>query len=234
MDNYKIIGQRIKKERETLKLTQKELAERAGIDFRFLGNIERGVSKPSLDTIVSIAQAIDMPLDLLVAEHILHKNPPENSAITKEVVRLMKMLTDTDAKRILKLIRCAIELYTGKPIVIPNEIRSKLKDERTTFKRTINIRRRLKKRPHTEVKVKEKTKKKKKETGGLTRFWLINRRKNRGVRPYSKFEEKYGNIIHNNKERNKQKIIHENHPKSKSKNILKPKRKRAIRRYWLV
>lgn len=229
MDNYKTIGKRIKTERETLKLTQKELAERAGIDFRFLGNIERGVSKPSLDTIVSIAQALDMPLDLLVAEHILHKNPPENSAITKEVVRLMKMLTDDDAKRVLKLIRCAIELYTGKPVVIPNEIRSQLKDERTTFKRTINIRRRLKKRPHTEVKVKEKTKKKKKETGGLTRFWEYPYK---GVSSYSKFEERYGNRIHNDKVKKKQKVIHENPPKSKSKNILKPKR--TIRRYWLV
>ena len=49
MDNYKNIGKKIREERVTLKLTQKELAQRAGIDFRFLGNIERGVSKPSVE-----------------------------------------------------------------------------------------------------------------------------------------------------------------------------------------
>jgi len=141
MDNYKNIGKKIKQERETLKLTQKELAQRAGIDFRFLGNIERGVSKPSLDTIVKIAQALDMPLDLLVAEHIVRKNPPENSAITKEIVRLMSMLEDFDALRVLQIVRYSIELFTGKKITIPNEIQSHLKDERTVIKdkRTIEL-----------------------------------------------------------------------------------------------
>ena len=134
MDNYKNIGKKIKQERETLKLTQKELAQRAGIDFRFLGNIERGVSKPSVDTLVKIARALDMPLDILVAEHILHKNPPENSAITKEIVRLFSMLNDFDALRVLQLVRYSIELFTGKKITIPNDIQSHLKDERTVIK----------------------------------------------------------------------------------------------------
>ncbi len=134
MDNYKNIGKRIKEERKTLKLTQKDLAKRAGIDFRFLGNIERGVSKPSLDTIVKISRALDMPLDILVAENITYKNPPENSAITKEIVRLFSMLTDFDALRVLQLVRYSIELFTGKKVNIPNEIQSHLKDERTVVK----------------------------------------------------------------------------------------------------
>lgn len=133
-DNYKNIGKKIKQERETLKLTQKELAQRAGIDFRFLGNIERGVSKPSLDTIVKIAQALDIPLDILVAKYVWRKNPPENSAITKEIVRLFSMLNDFDALRVLQLVRYSIELFTGKKITIPNDIQSHLKDERTVIK----------------------------------------------------------------------------------------------------
>lgn len=155
MDNYKNIGKKIKEERETLKLTQKELAQRAGIDFRFLGNIERGVSKPSVDTLVKIARALDMPLDILVAEHVLHKNPPENSAITKEVVRLFAMLNDFDALRVLQLVRYSIELFTGKKITIPNEIQSHLKDERTVIKdkRTIEL------LEHKSPKKKEKKKK---------------------------------------------------------------------------
>jgi transcriptional regulator with XRE-family HTH domain len=135
MDNYKNIGKKIKEERETLKLTQKELAKRAGIDFRFLGNIERGISKPSLDTIVKISRALDIPLDILVAEKVYWKNPPETSAITKEIVRLMSMLEDFDALRVLQIVRYSIELFTGHKVNIPNEIQSHLKDERTVANR---------------------------------------------------------------------------------------------------
>lgn len=133
MDNYKNIGKKIKEERETLKLTQKELAERAGIDFRFLGNIERGVSKPSLDTIVKISRALDISIDLLVAKVVLRENPPKHSAINKEVLRLMSMLTDFDALRVLQLIRYSIELFTGEKVSIPNEIQSHLKDDRVVM-----------------------------------------------------------------------------------------------------
>ena len=166
MDNYKNIGKRIKRERETLKLTQKELAQRAGIDFRFLGNIERGVSKPSLDTVVKIARALDMPLDLLVAEHVMHKNPPENSAITKEIVRLISMLDDFDALRVLQIVRYSIELFTGHKVNIPNEIQSHLQDERTVIKdkRTIEL---LEQSKKTTPKRQQKKKK------GLPRFWLV-------------------------------------------------------------
>lgn len=150
MDNYKNIGKKIKEERETLKLTQKELAQRAGIDFRFLGNIERGVSKPSVDTLVKIARALDMPLDILVAEKVYWKNPPENSAITKEIVRLMSMLEDFDALRVLQIVRYSIELFTGRKVNIPNEIQSHLKDERTVIKdkRTIEKQLGKKKQKH--------------------------------------------------------------------------------------
>ena len=103
-----------------------------------------------------------MPLDILVAEKILWHNPPENSAITKEVVRLMKMLDDSNAEKVLKLIRCAIELFAGKKISIPNEIQSHLKDERTPVGES-----HYDGMPVKLITVKSKTKKHK----GLTRFW---------------------------------------------------------------
>jgi transcriptional regulator with XRE-family HTH domain len=162
MDNYKNIGKKIRKERETLKLTQKELAQRASIDFRFLGNIERGVSKPSVDTLVKIARALDMPVDILVAEKVYRKNPPENSAITKEIVRLMSMLDNYDALRVLQLVRYSIELFTGEKITIPNEIQSHLKDERTIENKDI-------KSKYQRSRGKKKLKRKR----GLKKFWLV-------------------------------------------------------------
>ncbi|MFH1703147.1 MAG: helix-turn-helix transcriptional regulator [Nitrospirota bacterium] len=39
-------------------LTQEELGERAGLSYKFVGEIERGKVNPSLDSIVRIAEAL--------------------------------------------------------------------------------------------------------------------------------------------------------------------------------
>ncbi|MEA5069461.1 MAG: helix-turn-helix transcriptional regulator, partial [Christensenellaceae bacterium] len=53
--DYRSLGMRIRKQRKNLHLTQEELAERAGISLSFLGHIERGTRKASLETLVSLS-----------------------------------------------------------------------------------------------------------------------------------------------------------------------------------
>ena len=55
---YHEIGVRIKSLRQALKLTQAEVAEKAGIDASFYGQLERGTSIPSLRTLFSIAAVL--------------------------------------------------------------------------------------------------------------------------------------------------------------------------------
>ena len=50
----------IKEKRERLGISQKELAEKVGISQSFLCDIEQGRSKPSIDTAVKIADALDI------------------------------------------------------------------------------------------------------------------------------------------------------------------------------
>ena len=50
----------IKERREELDLSQKELAEKAGISHSFLCDIEQGRSKPSIDTALKIAEALNI------------------------------------------------------------------------------------------------------------------------------------------------------------------------------
>mgnify|MGYP003427311389 CR=1 FL=1 len=50
----------IKERREELDLSQKELAEKAGISQSFLCDIEQGRSKPSIDTALKIADALNI------------------------------------------------------------------------------------------------------------------------------------------------------------------------------
>jgi len=67
MDNfYAEIGGRMKSVRTALRMTQAQVAEAAGIDTSFYGQIERGVNTPSLKTFVDIAYAFKAdPADLL-------------------------------------------------------------------------------------------------------------------------------------------------------------------------
>ena len=50
----------IKERREELDLSQKELAEKVGISQSFLCDIEQGRSKPSIDTALKIAEALNI------------------------------------------------------------------------------------------------------------------------------------------------------------------------------
>lgn len=65
---YTEIGAKMKAVRSALRMTQAQVAEKAGIDTSFYGQIERGVNIPSLKTFAAIAKALKAdPGDLFPA-----------------------------------------------------------------------------------------------------------------------------------------------------------------------
>ena len=69
MDMNKI-GARIRDERKKHNFTIAEMSERANISSNFLGNIERGVDTPSVETLMNIANALFVGLDWLVQDSL--------------------------------------------------------------------------------------------------------------------------------------------------------------------
>ena len=65
------IGARIRYHRMLNNLSQEELAERAGTNRVHISNIERGEKTPSLELIVSIANALYISSDDLLAGNLL-------------------------------------------------------------------------------------------------------------------------------------------------------------------
>ena len=59
------LGNRIRYLRSEATLSQEQLALKAGIAPSFLGEIERGIKKPSIDTIEKIAIALEISLSEL-------------------------------------------------------------------------------------------------------------------------------------------------------------------------
>lgn len=67
---YDKLGERIRQQRVLANLTQERLAERAGISLSFLGHIERGSRKASLETIVNISNALKVSPSLLLQDSL--------------------------------------------------------------------------------------------------------------------------------------------------------------------
>lgn len=64
--NYAEIGERIRQNRVLRHMTQDVLSEACGLSTGFLGHIERGTRKPSLETLSKISQILNVSLDILV------------------------------------------------------------------------------------------------------------------------------------------------------------------------
>ena len=65
------IGGRIREQRKKHNFTIAELSERANISSNFLGNIERGVDTPSVETLINIANALFVGVDTLVKDSLV-------------------------------------------------------------------------------------------------------------------------------------------------------------------
>ena len=63
---YEQIGRRIKAQRIARKMTQAVLAEKANISLSFLGHIERGTRKLSVETLFAICKALNCSADMLM------------------------------------------------------------------------------------------------------------------------------------------------------------------------
>ena len=67
MDLSKYFGAAVREHRLLVRLSQEELADRAGKDRTYISGIERGRRNPSLDVLQSIADALGVGLDVLFA-----------------------------------------------------------------------------------------------------------------------------------------------------------------------
>lgn len=56
--DYELLGRRIRDERLLLRLTIEQLAERVNKSSNYIGQIERNDGKPSLETVVDIANTL--------------------------------------------------------------------------------------------------------------------------------------------------------------------------------
>jgi transcriptional regulator with XRE-family HTH domain len=107
-DIYSFVGQRIRAERKSRKLTLEELASAVGMNTSFLHQIETAKKKPSLRKVQEIAEALRIPVARLFEG--VKPSRQEDPFIGKLTV-LVKDADDPRRKTILKVVK---ELAKGR------------------------------------------------------------------------------------------------------------------------
>ncbi len=89
----KVVGDRVKRARRDVGLTQAALAEAAGISDETISRIERGAYEPAVSTMMALTDALGVSLDSLAGRSEAQKATPRVEApllrrLTEEAERL--------------------------------------------------------------------------------------------------------------------------------------------------
>ncbi len=110
------IGKRLKKLRKEQGFTQKDLAAKVsgGLDYTYIGKIERGEQFPSLKILMKLSETLSVPLGYFFLDENLLKtagafSPGCQRAVTvpprQELARAVKLLHDDDVQLVLEIMR---------------------------------------------------------------------------------------------------------------------------------
>lgn len=103
--DQKAIGKRIKSAREKKGLTQEQLAEQINLSPMHISVIERGNKLPRLETLINIANVLDVSADILLQDVV-------NNQIklhTSEASNLIAQLSREDQRRVLAALHSFVE-----------------------------------------------------------------------------------------------------------------------------
>ncbi len=103
--DYKTLGERIRRERLAHKITQEVLAEKANISVSFLGQVERGERKPSLKTVVSIANSLGVTVDYLLSDS--YKIAPKS--LVDELNFLVREGSEKEIKTVIEVTKTILK-----------------------------------------------------------------------------------------------------------------------------
>lgn len=98
--NYKLLGNQIRKYRKQKKYTLEQLAEKLDVSTTFIGQIERAKGIPSLETLVKIANELEVSTDCLLFGDLNTKS--SNNYFIEQIDSLTETYTPQEKELLLK------------------------------------------------------------------------------------------------------------------------------------
>ena len=90
--DYKKLGMRVRQQRVLCQLTQEQLAEKAGVSNSFIGHIERGEKKASVETVVALCNAMSISPSVLLQDSLSDAVMQSQLSFNEENQQLMSGL----------------------------------------------------------------------------------------------------------------------------------------------
>ena len=108
--NTSSIGKRIRKYREAKGWRQEDFAEKIGLSVTYTGMIERGEKVPKLETFITIANALEVSADILLADVLSTGYKVKSSEITDEI----SLLSPFERDRVYSVVNAMINYEKKK------------------------------------------------------------------------------------------------------------------------
>ena len=99
------LGQRIRALRRERGVSQEELSFKAGISAAHLGQIERAVKKPTVETIGKLAAALEVPVTALFSSAYSCETSTAPNATLAKINAQLASMSEEEQKDILRIIR---------------------------------------------------------------------------------------------------------------------------------
>ena len=111
---YRQIGKRVRRYRKLAGLTQEQLAEKADLSVHFLGFIERGNAKPTLDSLEQVALALGINVEALFhfPEEGREESQKETKMILYQIHWLLKRCRPVETRMFQNLIQQILETFS--------------------------------------------------------------------------------------------------------------------------
>ena len=103
--DYKLIGERIKRERKANGITQEILAEKLNVSIGYVSQVERGITKISLDLLAAISSILHCDIAELISGSAVNSSEYMENEITNE----LRKLDQRKKKFILNIIKLTHE-----------------------------------------------------------------------------------------------------------------------------
>ncbi len=103
--DYELIGSRIKVARKRKDMTQEMLAERLDVSVGYVSQVERGITKISLDLLASISDILECD----IAEFVCASSTTSENYLSREITQNYDKLSNKERKLVDGIIKLILE-----------------------------------------------------------------------------------------------------------------------------
>ena len=116
-DQLRLLGSFIRTQRQMANLTLRQLSALTQVSNPYLSQVERGLHEPSMRILKSIADALNVSAETLLAQAgLIDATPPSADEESAEsAIRVDRRLTETQRRALLSVYRSYVEANSELP-----------------------------------------------------------------------------------------------------------------------